>query len=149
METILCLFLMMQSSSAAKSTTSRSMIKLEWKHSSTNASYQNATTPATPKFSNQTTKESETQLLTKEIPLIRIVMAAILSSTIVITISVSLGIKFYFKRRSCTQQPETYFNGLVMTNAVFIPIPNNCVPTDYKGERFPVFWEDCTTSVNK
>ena len=149
METILCLFLMMQSFSAAKSTPSRSMTELEWTHSSTNASYQHVNTPAPTILSNQTNNGSEAQLQTKETPLIWIVMAAILSSTIVITISVSLGIKFYFKRQSCTQQPETYFNGLVMTNAVFIPIPNHCVPTDYKGERFPVFWEDCTTSVNK
>ena len=107
------------------------------------------TTPAPTKLSNLTYKESEAQLPAKEIPLIWIVMAAVLSSTIVITASVSLGIKIYFKRRSITQQPEVFFNGLVMTNTVFGPIPANCVPTDYRSEIIPVLWKDCTTNVNK
>ena len=140
---------MRQSFSAATSTTDRNMTELDERHSSTHVKYHHVITPALTTHGNMTHQDTEAQLPARKIPLIWIVIATILSSTIVITISVSLGIKIYFKRQSITQQPETYFNGLVMTNAIFIPIPANGVPTDYEGERFPVFWEDCTTSVNK
>ncbi len=97
-------------------------------------------------LANQTTEE---QSQTERIQLIWIVIVTILSSTIVITLGVSLGIKIYFERQSVPRQPEAYFNGLVMTNAVFIPITANCIPTDYKGDIFPVLWENYTTNVNK
>ena len=76
-------------------------------------------------------------------------MATILSSTIIFTLSISLGIKIYFERQSVPKQPEEYFKGLVMTNAVFIPITANCIPTDYKGDIFPVLWENYATNVHK
>ena len=140
---------MMQSFSAANSTTDRNMTKLDEKHSSTLVNYHHVITPAKTTHGNMTQQDTEAQLPARKIPLIWIVIATTLSSTIIITISVSLGIKIYFKRQSPTRQTETYFNGLIMTNAVFIPITANCIPTDYKGDIFPVLWENCATSVNK
>ena len=149
METILCLFLTMQSVSAATSTpTNGNTTKLDWIHSSTNASYKHVSTPTATNHSNLANQTTEGQLQTERTQLIWIVIATILSSTIVITLGISLGIKIYFERQSVPRQPEAYFNGLVMTNAVFIPITANCIPTDYKGDIFPVLWESCTTSVN-
>ena len=93
------------------------------------------------KQSNLTNQQIEGQLPAQKIPAIWIVIATILSSTIVITLGISIGIKIYFKRQSKEKQQETYFNGLFMTNAVFMPIPANYVPTDYEVERSPVFWK--------
>ena len=145
---ILCLSLMRQSFSAATSTTlNGNTTQLDWIHSSTNASYKHVSTTTT-HHSNLANQTTEGQLQTERTQLIWIVIATILSSTIVITLGISLGIKIYFERQSVPRQPEAYFNGLVMTNAVFIPITANCIPTDYKGDIFPVLWENCATSVN-
>ena len=145
---ILCLSLMRQSFSAATSTTDRNMTELDERHSSTHVKYHHVITPALTTHGNMTHQDKEAQLPARKIPLIWIIIATILSSTIIFTLIVSLGIKIYFKRQSVPRQPEAYFNGLVMTNAVFIPITANCIPTDYKGDIFPALWENCTTSVN-
>ena len=147
--TILCLSLMVQLVSTATSTpTNRNTTELDWLHSSTNASYKNASYKHAnhSSLANQTTEE---QYRTERIQLIWIVIVTILSSTIVITLGISLGIKIYFEQQSVPKQPEEYFNGLVMTNAVFIPITANCIPADYKGDIFPVLWENYATNVNK
>ena len=136
METILCLFLMVQSFSAATSTTTNgNTTKLDWIHSSTNASYEHVSTPATTNQSNLANQTTEGQLQTEKTQLIWIVIATILSSTIVITLGISLGIKIYFERQSHTKQPEAYFNGLVMTNVVFVPVTTHYVTTDLKIEK--------------
>ena len=146
---ILCLSLMRQSFSVATSTTDRNITELDGSHSSTNASYKHVDTPTAANHSSLTNQTTEEQSQTERIQLIWIVIVTILSSTIVITLGVSLGIKIYFERQSVPKQPEEYFNGLVMTNAVFIPITANCIPTDYKGDILPVLWENYTTNVNK
>ena len=140
---ILCLSSMMLSFLAATSTTIGRTTDLDWIHSSMNASYENVTTPTTANHGNLANQPTEGQLQTEKTQLIWIVIATILSSTIVITLGISLGIKIYFERQPVPIQPEAYFNGLVMTNAVFIPITANCIPTDYKGDIFPVLWENC------
>ena len=137
---ILCLSLMLESvSAAANPTTGRNMTKLVKKHSSTHVNYHHVINPAQTTHGNMTQQDTEEKLPARKIPLIWIVIATILSSTIIITISVSLGIKIYFKRQSNTKRPETYFNGLFLTNAVFIPIPANYVATDLEVEKSLVF----------
>ena len=136
METILCLFLMVQSFSAATSTTTNgNTTKLDWIHSSTNASYEHVKTPAEANHNNPATQTAEEQLQTEKTQLIWIVIATILSSTIIITLGISLGIKIYFEQQSHTKQQETYFNGLVMTNVVFVPITTHYVTPDLKVEN--------------
>ena len=136
METILCVFLMVQSVSAATSTsTNGNTTKLDWIHSSTNASYKHVGTTTTTNHSNLANQTTEGQLQTERTQLIWIVIATILSSTIVITLGISLGIKIYFEQQSHTKQPETYFNGLVMTNVVFVPVTTHYVTTDLKIEK--------------
>ena len=136
MEITLCLSLMMQSFSAATSTTTTgNTTELDWIHSSMNASYEHVNTPAEANHNNPATQTAEEQLQTEKTQLIWIVVATILSSTIVITLGISLGIKIYFERQSHTKQPETYFNGLVMTNVVFVPINTHYVTPDLKVEN--------------
>jgi hypothetical protein len=83
-------------------------------------------------LANQT---SEGQLQTEKTQLIWIVIATIFSSIIVITLGISLGIKIYFERQTHTKQPEACFNGLVMTNVVFVPVTTHYVTTDLKVEK--------------
>ena len=100
-----------------------------------NVTNEHVITPASTNHSNLTYQDTKGQLPAQKTPLIWIVIATILFSTIVITLGVSLGIKIYFKRQSNTEQPETCFNGLFMSNAVFMPIPANYVPTNLEVEK--------------
>ena len=131
---ILCLSLMMQSFSAAKSTMDRNMTELDKRHSPTHVNYHHVINPAQTTQGNMTQQDTEEKLPTRKIPLIWIVIATILSSTIILTIGISLGIKIYFTHQSQTQQPETYFNGLFMTSAVFIPIYTNNATMELRTE---------------
>ena len=120
---ILCLSLMMGSSSAATNpTTDRNMTKLVKEHSSTHVKYHHVINPAQTTHGNMTQQDTEEKLPARKIPLICIVITTILSSAIILTIGISLGIKIYFTQQTQTRQPETYFNGLFMTSAVFIPV---------------------------
>ena len=108
---------------------------MDWIHSSMNASYENVSTPTTTNHGNLANQTTEGQLQTEKTQLIWIVIATILSSTIVITLGILLGIKIYFERQSHTERPEAYFNGLVMTNVVFVPITTHHVTEDLKVEK--------------
>ena len=86
-------------------------------------------------LTNQLTKGQRPKL---EIPIIWIVIASILSSTIVITLGVLIGIRVYFKWQSKDKHQKEYFNGLLMTTAVFQAIPRNYISTEYEIETSPV-----------
>ena len=120
---------MMQSFSAAQTTTSRDMRQLNWIHSSMNVSYELVNTPASMNHNSLANQPPEGKY--PKIPTIWIVMATILFSTIVITLGASIGIKYYFKRQSKNKHIEEYFNGLFMTTAVYMTIPKNCAINEY------------------
>ena len=73
-------------------------------------------------------------------------MATILFSKIVITVRVSVGIKYYFKRQSENEHRKEYFNGLFMTTAVYMAIPKICVINENQVKTFPVWTNDCKPS---
>jgi hypothetical protein len=65
-------------------------------------------------------------------------VATILFSTIVITLSISVEIKLYFKRQSENKHSREYYNGLFMANTVYIAITRNYASTEYDVKTFSV-----------
>ena len=97
-----------------------------------NAIYILGNTPAYANQSSLTDRPPKGKQPISGISTIWIVMATVLFSTIVITLGASIGIKIYFKRLSENGHKEEYFNGLLMTTAVYMAIPKICVINEYQ-----------------
>ena len=88
------------------------------------------------------TTQTEWNQLAQVVPTIWIVVATMLSLTIVLTLGVSGGIKIYFRRQITHRNNiENYDDIIFKTHAVHIENPKNYVPTKSEVKSSPVFWK--------
>ena len=111
-------------------------------HFSTNVSYYHVKTHANKTQRSHNNMQTSWDLPTRVVPTIWIVVATVLSLTIVLTLGISGGIKIYFQRKLIHQHNKGNYDDIMFgTNTGHNRIPRNYVHTDSEVKSSPVRWK--------